>query len=138
MIEEIIHEKELVAIILRDNFSKPGVTFLTKSELSQQLAFMEHPKGKIIEPHLHNPVPREVLYTQEVLFIKSGILKVDFYDNRQSYLESRILNSGDLILLVKGGHGFEVLEDLRMIEVKQGPYAGEIDKIRFNNISNNK
>ena len=131
MIEKIIYKNELMAIIVRDDYSKPGVTFFTDNELSQQLAYMEHPAGKIIDPHVHKPVKREVLYTKEVLFIKSGKLKVDFYSDEQDYLESRTLNSGDVILLIKGGHGFEVLEDLRMIEVKQGPYAGEEDKVRF-------
>ena len=92
---------------------------------------MKHPAGKIIQPHVHNPVKREVFYTQEVLLIKSGKLRVDFYSEGQKYLKSRFLVSGDVILLIKGGHGFEVLEELEMIEVKQGPYRGEKDKTRF-------
>ena len=72
-----------------------------------------------------------VAYTQETLFIKKGKLLVDFYDDEQSYLESRELVAGDVVLLIRGGHGFEVLEDLEMIEVKQGPYAGDQDKVRF-------
>ena len=80
---------------------------------------------------MHNPVPREVQYTQEVLLLKRGRLQVDFYDDRQTYLESRILEAGDVILLATGGHGFEVLEEIEMIEVKQGPYAGDKDKTRF-------
>lgn len=131
MVEEIKHNGELLAIIVRDDFSTPGITFFTANELSQQLAYMQHPEGKIIEPHIHKPVRREVLYTQEVLFIKEGKLKVDFYDDDQIYLESKYLLKGDVILLIKGGHGFEVMEDLKMIEVKQGPFAGENDKVRF-------
>ncbi|KAB2870187.1 MAG: hypothetical protein F9K37_06400 [Bacteroidales bacterium] len=131
MVEEIKHNGELLAIIVRDNFSTPGITFFTANELSQQLAYMQHPEGKIIEPHIHKPVRREVLYTQEVLFIKEGKLKVDFYDDDQTYLESKYLHKGDVILLIKGGHGFEVMENLKMIEVKQGPFAGENDKVRF-------
>ena len=96
---------------------------------------MEHPAGKLIAPHVHNPVPREVQYTQEVLLIRKGRLRVDFYDRRQTYLSSRILEGGDVILLIEGGHGFEVLEDVEMIEVKQGPYAGEQDKTRFEGIN---
>ena len=92
---------------------------------------MKREKGYIIDPHIHNPVTREVEYTKEVLFIKSGKVKVDFYDNERNYLESEILNTGDVILLAYGGHGFKVLEDCEMIEVKQGPYAGELDKTRF-------
>jgi hypothetical protein len=85
----------------------------------------------MIEPHIHNPVQREVLYTQEVLVIKKGALRVDFYDDSRAYLESRVLTTGDVILLAEGGHGFEVLEELEMIEVKQGPYTGDCDKTRF-------
>lgn len=131
MIENIKHNDELLGIIIYNNFDKPGIHFFTPNELSQQLAYMHHPAGKIIEPHVHNPVPREVHYTQEVLFIKRGKIRVDFYDTQQNYLESRTLESGDVILLATGGHGFEVLEEIEMIEVKQGPYAGEVDKTRF-------
>jgi mannose-6-phosphate isomerase-like protein (cupin superfamily) len=130
-VEKIQHDDEMLALIVRDEFAKPGISFFTANELSQQLAYMRHPAGKIIDPHVHNPVPRQVEYTQETLFIKRGRIRVDFYDDRQIYLESRELAAGDVILLIKGGHGFEVLEDLEMIEVKQGPYAGEQDKTRF-------
>jgi hypothetical protein len=92
---------------------------------------MSHPTGKLIAPHVHNPVPREVQFTQEVLFIRKGRVRVDFYDADQRYLESRVLGAGDAILLIQGGHGFEVLEEVEMIEAKQGPYAGEQDKTRF-------
>lgn len=131
MIEEISEQGELLAIIVRASYDKPGISFFTPSDLSQQLAYMRHPVGKIIEPHVHNPVPREVHFTQEVLFIRRGKIRVDFYDNRQNYLHSRILSSGDVILLATGGHGFEILEEVEMIEVKQGPYAGDQDKTRF-------
>jgi len=136
MIENITdRSNQLLAVIVSNRFNKPGIHFFTPDELSQQLAYMRHPVGKIIEPHIHNPVVREVVYTQEVLLIKSGKLRVDFYNNQQIYLESRILEAGDVILLVAGGHGFEVLEEVEMIEVKQGPYLGEQDKSRFTGIT---
>jgi len=131
MLETITNGEQLLAIIVSHRFSEPGIHFFTADNLSQQLAYMRHPVGKEIPPHVHNPVPREVLFTQEVLFIKRGKLRVDFYDDNRTYLESRILETGDTILLATGGHGFEVLEELEMIEVKQGPYAGEQDKTRF-------
>jgi hypothetical protein len=134
MIEEITFDKQLLALIVSHQFNQPGIHFFTPNELSQQLAYMHHPTGKIIPPHVHNPVPREVTYTQEVLFIKSGKLRVDFYTEQQHYLESRILTGGDTVLLVTGGHGFEVLETVEMFEVKQGPYVGELDKTRFQGI----
>jgi len=130
-VEKIEYNGEMLALIVRDEYSRSGITFFTSNELSQQLAYMRHPAGKVIDPHIHNPVPRNVSYTQETLFIKRGLLRVDFFDDDQRYLESRELRAGDVILLVKGGHGFEVLEEIEMIEVKQGPYAGDKDKTRF-------
>lgn len=138
MIERILHNDELLAIIVRAAFNDPGISFFTENDLSQQLAFMRHPSGKKIQPHVHNPVPREVHYTQEVLFIRKGILRVDFYTSSQQYLESRLLNAGDTILLATGGHGFEVIEEIEMIEVKQGPYAGESDKTRFDSVESSQ
>ena len=120
-----------MAIIVRSHFSEKGLNFFTPNEYSQQLAFMSHPKGKEIQPHIHKKVQREVHYTQETLFIRKGRLQVDFYLDDQAFLESRILEAGDVILLIKGGHGFKVLDDLEMFEVKQGPYAGDEDKVKF-------
>ncbi|MFN5873139.1 MAG: hypothetical protein ACK44G_11490 [Aphanizomenon sp.] len=138
MIEKITNQEQLLAIIISHRFNESGIHFFTPDELSQQLAYMHHPTGKVIQPHVHNPVIREVTYTQEVLFIKSGKLRVDFYNDQQEYLDSRILEAGDVILLVTGGHGFEVLEEIEMIEVKQGPYVGEQDKTRFTGIPSNQ
>jgi len=131
MIEKISHNNVLLAIIIRNDYDKAGITFFTPDNFSQQLAYMRHPAGKLIEPHVHNPVPREVLYTQEVLFIKRGKLRVDFYDDNHGHLESRVLETGDVILLAEGGHGFEVMEEVEIIEVKQGPYIQEMDKTKF-------
>ena len=135
MMEQIIYQDQLLAVIISHKFDKSGIHFFTPNELSQQLAYMRHPKGKIIQPHVHNAVPREVLYTQEVLFLKRGKLRVDFYNDQQKYLESRMLEGGEVILLVTSGHGFAVLEEVEMIEVKQGTYLGEQDKTRFVGIS---
>ncbi len=130
-IEQIENKGEMLALIVRDEYSSPGITFFTPDALSQQLAYMQHPAGKVIDAHVHNPVPRTVAYTQETLFIKRGRLRVNFFDEQQQYIASRELKAGDVILLIKGGHGFEVLEELEMIEVKQGPYTGDQDKTRF-------
>ena len=129
--EEIVDGGFSLGIIVRSTFRDPGIHFFTENTLSQQLAFMSHPAGKLIAPHVHNPVPRQGQFTQEVLFIRKGRLRVDFYDAERRYLESRVLGAGDVILLIQGGHGFEVLENVEMIEVKQGPYVGEHDKTRF-------
>ena len=131
MVEIISHHAQILAYIVPNTFDAPGVSFFTPNEFSQQLAYMHHPAGKVIQPHIHNPVERSVTFTLEVLFIKKGKLRVDFYDDHKVYLESRVLSGGDTILLATGGHGFECLEEVEMLEVKQGPYAGESDKTRF-------
>jgi hypothetical protein len=136
MIEYISYEGLILATLLRSSYNEPGIRFFTPDEYSQQLAYMNRPQGYVIQPHVHNSVPRQVQFTKEVLFIKSGRVRVDFYDDEQNYLESRILNAGDVILLAFGGHGFEMLEASEIIEVKQGPYAGDADKTRFEPISN--
>jgi hypothetical protein len=138
MVEEILHKAKLLALILRAGFHAQGIRFFTPDDFSQQLGYMNRPQGYVIAPHVHNAVARNVHYTKEVLFIKSGKVRVDFYDDEQNYLESRILGAGDVILLAFGGHGFEMLEASEMIEVKQGPYAGDADKTRFPPISPGK
>jgi mannose-6-phosphate isomerase-like protein (cupin superfamily) len=138
MITRITHQDKELAIIIRNSFHKDGIEFFTPSFYSQQIGYMNHPVGHVISPHLHNPVTRQVQFTKEVLFIKSGRVRVDFYDDEQNYLESRILNQGDIILLAFGGHGFEMLESSEIIEVKQGPYAGDADKIRFTGVLSDK
>lgn len=120
-----------LAIIIKANYDRDGVNFFTPDDYSQQLAFMKHSKGKIITPHVHNYIQRQVHYTQEVLVIRSGKIRVDFFTEEKQYLESFLLEAGDVILLASGGHGFEVIEDLEMFEIKQGPYLGENDKVRF-------
>jgi len=131
MIEKITRGSLDLAIIIRSSFQKEGIHFFTPESYTQQLAYMNRPSGYVIQPHLHNPVERDVQYTKEVIFVKSGKVRVDFYDEDKNYLESTILQQGDVILLAYGGHGFEMIEDCEMIEVKQGPYAGEKDKTRF-------
>lgn len=133
--EKIAHDDVLLALIIYEDYCGEGVVFFTPDEFSQQLAYMKHPQGKVIPPHVHNPVQREVFVTQEVLLLKKGRLRVDFYDQQRNYVTSRVLKSGDVILLAAGGHGFEALEEIEMIEIKQGPYSGDADKTRFTGIS---
>jgi hypothetical protein len=123
--------RNLLALIVRGSFNKSGITFFTEPDLSQQVAYIHHLAGKQIDAHIHRPILRNVFYTQETLILKRGKLRVKFFDERKIYLSSRTLKAGDVILLVRGGHGFEVLEELEMIEVKQGPYAGDQDKVIF-------
>jgi len=131
MIEHIVVDDQVYALIVRNQPLDPGIHFVTPDSYSQQLAFMHHPAGKVIEPHIHNTVERSVDLTQEVLVIRSGRLQVDFYDDTRTKRAEAQLESGDVILLAAGGHGFTALTDIEMIEIKQGPYVGDEDKTRF-------
>ena len=129
---QINHDGELLAIIIPVGYRADGIQFFTPGSFSQQLGYMRHPAGHEILPHDHNPVPRTVEWTQEVLLVRSGKIRLDIYaPGSRAYLESRVLLPGDVVLLAHGGHGFTMLEPSEMIEVKQGPYAGEQDKERF-------
>jgi mannose-6-phosphate isomerase-like protein (cupin superfamily) len=128
LIESVRDGAVELAVIVRAGYHRPGVTFVTPNEYSQQLGDMSRPAGDRIAAHVHNPVPRAVVFTREVLFVRSGSMRVDFYSDCGAYVESRLVGAGDVILLAAGGHGFEMLEDTEMIEVKQGPYAGDGDK----------
>lgn len=130
-LEQVLDGERVIAVIVRASYAAPGVSFFSRPEFSQQLGYLHHPAGHVIPPHVHNPVHREVLYTQEALFVRRGSVRVDLYRQDREFLASRVLNSGDVILLAEGGHGFEILEESEIIEVKQGPYAGDGDKTRF-------
>jgi mannose-6-phosphate isomerase-like protein (cupin superfamily) len=133
-VETIFSGANTLAVIVRSWIDTPGISFFTPGNFSQQLAYMQHPPGKIIVPHMHNIVRREVNQTLEVLFIRKGRLRVDLYDESKNYVQSRVLEAGDVILLVSGGHGFETLEPVEMFEVKQGPYAGAGDKTQIESV----
>ncbi len=120
-----------LAVIVRSAYKPAGIDFLTPDTFGQQVAYMNRPKGEIIQAHIHEPISRTLIGTQEVLYIRKGRIRVDFYESDRTYVSSMTLGAGDLMLLNTGGHGFEVLEDIDMIEIKQGPYAEGRDKTRF-------
>lgn len=132
--EQITINNQLIAIILYNEFNKDGIEFFSPGDFSQQLGYMKRKKGAVIQEHKHVLHQREIKFTQETLFIKRGRVKVNFYDGDNTYFTSRELKTGDVILLASGGHGFEFLEETEIIEVKQGPYAGDKDKVRFNGV----
>lgn len=138
MIEKISLDGIELALIIRSSFTKEGIEFFTPETYSQQIGYMNRHAGYTILPHVHNFSPRTVNFTNEVLFIKAGKVRVDFYSDTQKYLESTILEKGDFILFNSGGHGFEILEHAEIIEVKQGPYTGENDKTRFASVTKNQ
>jgi len=134
----ITSKKRLLAIIIKAKFKHDGLKFLVPDEYPEQLAYMKRSRGYIIEPHIHKSVSRIIKFTQEVLFIRSGRVRVDFYDKKSHYVESKIVKQGDVVFLAFGGHGFEFLEDAELIEVKQGPFLKEIQPIRFEAIKKDK
>jgi hypothetical protein len=133
-LEYLYHEGELYSIVMRGNYHTETISFFTPDSFSQQLGYLPHKKGNIIKPHKHKINRREILYTQEVLIMKKGQVKVNFYKDENNFIGSETVEEGDIILLCGGGHGFEILEDAIMIEVKQGPYMGLDDKMKFEGI----
>ena len=138
MYNEVKYNGKLLAIIIKAGYTSNGIKFFTPNEFSQQLAYMERKKGYVIPPHVHNKVQRDVFLTKETIFVRKGKVRIDFYDDDKNYLESKILKTGDVVLLAYGGHGFKMLESTEMIEVKQGPYVGEMDKERFENVDDSE
>ena len=128
----MIHQKiikkgeKVIAIIFKKNSRGKGSIFLTPREYTLQLGLIQHSGGTVLRDHRHNPeIKYNVDTTQEFLYIEKGKVKVKLFDDNWNLVGEEILTAGDFMLHVSGGHGFEVLEKCRMIEVKQGPYPGE-------------
>jgi len=135
MVEIINNNNRRVAIIVRAGFDPVKTGFITNNEDVLQVGYIVYGAGRSIVPHIHRLVERKICGTPEILYVRKGRVRVDFYnDDKQKYSEA-VIAIGDLILLIEGGHGFEMLEDSVMMEVKQGPYLGQLDKERFNNDS---
>jgi len=136
MIEKVLHKNKLFALIVRGKFrKKSGINFFTSKKATQQFGYMKHKKNHIIKPHNHNKRLTKILSTTEVILLLKGVLRVDFYDNKEEYLFSKIIKEKDIIMLVHGGHGFKVLKNVEMVEIKQGPYSLSSDKIKFDKVN---
>jgi len=134
----IISKKKVLAVIIKAKFKQDGLKFFVPDEYPQQLGYMKRPRGYLIASHIHRPVLRRIKLAQEVLFIRKGKVRIDFYDEKKHYLESRIVKQGDIVFLAFGGHGFEFMEDAEMIEVKQGPFLEGVQPIRFEPVIKDK
>jgi len=126
-IETIEYNNERLAYIIRKCIKGDGKKFVGSSDDFLQVGYMNLKKGEILKPHIHKPQNKIITENQEVLYIITGVMKVNFYNKIPQKIEEAILNDDDLIVLLAGGHGFEFLEDTKMIEVKQGPYTGRDD-----------
>ena len=132
LIKNISVEKKIVSKVFKyQNKSFKGIKFFTASNLNMQVGLMGHSKNHIIKPHFHINRKKIVKQMSELLIIFSGQLKVFFYNKKKLRAKSLILNKKDMILLISGGHGFKVLKKLEMLEIKQGPFVGEKDKMRL-------
>ena len=131
MIEHIKNGSQLLAVIVPADYTTTDVEFVTDPANSQQLGVLFHKGGDTIASHVHRPQERIIYDTQETLIIRKGKVRVNFYSDQQDFLQARVLTSGDIVLLISGGHGFEMIEDTMMVEIKQGPYIGDKDKVRF-------
>ena len=137
--KKFLIKKKLYALIVRSSYKKKkGVSFFTDDKATQQFGYMNHKKGYDILPHRHNKRYSKIFWTTEVIIIQDGILRVDFYDDNEKYLRSKKIYKNDIIMLAGGGHGFKVLKDVKMIEVKQGPYSLTMDKIKFRQVDEKK
>jgi len=135
--EKIEHQGKTIAIILRGDYSASESRFFSPADYSQQFGFLVHGQGHVIPAHFHKKIQREIFLTQEVLLIKKGEIQVNLYSNEQEFLARRSLRAGDIIFLCSGGHGFTMLQDSEIVEVKQGPYSGrDSDKENFKGIEN--
>jgi len=129
MIEKVEWENEAIALIIHHDYDKDGVNFVTSEDEPIQVGILKHQCGTKIKPHIHKNQPRTISEVQEVLHIEYGKVEAEFYNASGKKVRQTVLNSGDTILLLTGGHGFNILEDSKIIEVKQGPYYGpEEDK----------
>jgi len=135
MIKQIRYKKKLLAIIINEKkFFKPGVNFITPNFLPLQLGFIKHKANTFIKPHTHNTYLRKIKKTTEVLLIKNGSLRVDFYNKDNRYLFSKVISKNHILILVDGSHGFKIIKDCSIIEIKQGPFNSALDKKRFDKV----
>jgi hypothetical protein len=130
-VERVVSGDQPLAYIIRAGFMPDRTTFVTPDEFKQQVGFVVYPAGGEIARHVHRPLERHLVGTSEVLVVKKGRCLIDVYDDDRRLVATRELGSGDVMLMVGGGHGFRMLEDTVFLEVKQGPYTGIDEKERF-------
>jgi len=122
-----IKEGELVLArhIPADTAWAGGLSFFSADEEYIQVGTWCYGSGKELLAHTHNEVAREVLWTQEVLYIRSGSIKAGVYNTSEEMVEEIVASAGDILILLRGGHGYHILEDgTQVLEVKNGPYVG--------------
>jgi hypothetical protein len=122
-----------VALVVRNEYNKEGINFISENHYPLQVGINNYRKNEKIKPHSHINRKITINTAQEVIYIKSGKAKLDLYDGNNSKFQTLTLSTGDLVFFISGGHGFQILENTTIIEVKQGPYNGKNqDKMMIN------
>ena len=131
--ERIKDRDTVLAIVIRDADWGKGVNFVSSDEDYQQVGIWGYDREQELAPHIHLVKARQVMRTQEVVFVKNGRIRADIYTEEEEFLKSVELEKGDTIILLGGGHGYEVLEyNTKVLVVKNGPYLGaEEDRKRI-------
>jgi hypothetical protein len=130
-IQPIGRDGRTYCYVIRQRQAPEQTTFVTPDDAIQQVGFVVHPKGAEVRRHYHLPLERTIVGTPEVLVVREGRCRLDVYDDELEPVDSLELDEGDIMVMVGGGHGFEMLEDTVLIEVKQGPYMGTQEKKYF-------
>jgi hypothetical protein len=117
--------------IVRQRNAPEATTFVTPDDAIQQVGFIVHPAGHEVKRHYHLPLERQIKSTPEVLVVREGRCEMYVYDDDQRLVATHELVTGDVMVMVGGGHGFRMLEDTVLLEVKQGPYYGTGEKEYF-------
>jgi quercetin dioxygenase-like cupin family protein len=130
-VETVEHQGRVLCILVRASPAPTQTEFYTPNDYNLQLGNIVYPAGGTIPRHSHRPVTRTVSGTSEVLVVQRGKMLIDLYDDEKKLVATREMTAGDAIALVSGGHGFRLLEDTVLLEVKQGPYSGIQEKDRF-------
>ena len=130
-IEIISTGGQQLAYIVRGGHLPEATTFITPSSFKQQVGYVVYPAGGQIKRHTHRPLERHLIGTSEVLVVLKGRAEIDVYDDELALVATRELHSGDVMLMIGGGHGFRMLEDTVFLEIKQGPYTGLDEKEQF-------
>ena len=125
----------LAQIVRKEETLKPGLNFFSQSDEKIQIAIWNHEKNKVLDAHIHNPIPRQTIGTQEIIFVVSGRLHFDIYDDAGMLIFEGDLYQGDILICIQGGHGYKILDSgTQILEIKNGPYFGvELDKSLIQN-----
>jgi hypothetical protein len=128
-----LESQSMLAIIIRneDLTLSNNIVFFTSKDEEFQFGAMHRNEGYKIDRHLHPRQQRIINRTSELLLVRGGSVRVDFYNNDRKWIASEIVKDGEFLLSFDGGHSFEFIESSMIIELKQGPYDLLTDKIRF-------